>query len=91
MGIYLSPLFTVESVSVTGESYLTEQEILDLADVPDDATLLRFDKKDVLARLEENPWIEDATIKRKLFSGLELRISERVFAALVQVPIDATS
>lgn len=82
-GISSSRLFTVENVEVTGVDHLSEQDVIDAARLPADATLLRFGEQRVLGRLGSDPWVADADIERRFPSTLVIEISERVPVALV--------
>jgi len=83
VSIYRSSLFAVENVVVVGNSHLTADEVRALAAVPRDATLLRFPARDVESRLEENPWILNATVTRDFPDTMRVRVSEYTPAALV--------
>lgn len=85
-GLYLSPLFGIANVTVTGVSHITATAMAELAAVPVDSTLLRVDTAGIKSRLLTNAWVKDVAVKRVLPSTLELAITEREVAAIVQVP-----
>lgn len=80
-----SGLFKISDVSVTGVTHLTANEMATLAAVPVDSTLLDVDASGIEKRLLENPWVKDASVRRKPPSTLELAIVERDVAAVVEV------
>ena len=82
--VYRSDLFAVENVTVTGVSHLTDQEVTQLAAVPDDSTLLRLDSDGIAQRLCEHPWVESVSVVRKFPNTVELAVTERTAAAAVK-------
>jgi cell division protein FtsQ len=83
--LYTSQVFAVEEIEVIGAERLTEERVLEIAAIPADATLLRFPGSDVAQRLEEDPWIAEATVARDFPRGMRIRIEERVPAAYVDL------
>lgn len=82
-GVSRSQLFAVQDIEVVGSGQLTEQQVVDAAGIPSDATLLRVDTDEVAQRLRENPWIESARVSRRIPSTLRIEIEERVPVAMV--------
>jgi cell division protein FtsQ len=76
-----SSVFTVTTVEVQGVDRLSEEEVLALAAVPDDATLLRFPAGDVADRLLANPWIEDVSVNRDFPDTMVITVVERTPSA----------
>jgi cell division protein FtsQ len=64
--------FRIISVSVSGNTHVSREEILRTAGVTGRASLLFLDVEDAREQLKTNPWIADATVL-KLYPG-ELRI-----------------
>ena len=90
--IYRSDLFAIEFLSVKGVRHLTVDEMKTLAAVPEDATLLRVDIEDIRQRLLTDAWVQDVTIQRVLPNTLEITITEREIAAVVEISnTDASS
>lgn len=83
--VYWSNLFAIEQVTVTGCTHLTTQEMTELAQVPSNTTLLRVDAGAIESRLEQDAWVESASVNRILPDTLELAITERTIAAVVTV------
>lgn len=86
VGLSNTSLFAIREVSVTGVSHLTVGEMTELAAVPSNTTLLRVDTASIEERLRSNPWVERVAVHRRLPSTLELSITERTIAAVVEVP-----
>ena len=83
--LYFSDVLSVEEVSVSGVHHLTAEEMSALAAVPASSTLLRVDAESIRERVRTNPWVEDVQIRRVFPHTLELQISERPIAAIVEV------
>jgi cell division protein FtsQ len=76
--------FHIEAVAVSGEKYLSRDEILATAGVTSHASLLFFDVADARARLLTNPWIAEATVQKLLPDRLVIHVTEREAFALWQ-------
>ncbi len=83
--VYSSDLLSIDEVRVSGVDHLTSEEMSQLAAVPASATLLRVDTEAIEERLKTNSWVEDAQVKRVFPHTLELNITERGIAAVVEV------
>ena len=82
-GLYSSPLFTVTSVEVAGVQHITAAQVRALAQVPTDATLIRFPADAVAARVAADPWVASVSVSRVFPSGMRIRVTERVPLAIV--------
>lgn len=80
--LWRAPLFSVDSVKVNGLHHLTAQQVLTLAAVPPDATLLRLPKNQIVKRVESSPWVESARLTRSFPNTVVLDVTERVPVAL---------
>ena len=89
--LYNSPAFSIEHVQVNGVEHLTAEEMSQLANVPEDTTLLRVDTETIRNRLMQNAWIEDVDVKRVFPSTLEINVTERAVEAIVEIPTNAGS
>lgn len=83
--IYRSDLFHVENVQVNGSEHLTSQEITSVAAISDDSTLLRLDSKGIKERLEDNAWIQSASIHRVFPNTVVIDITEREPGAVAKI------
>lgn len=83
--VYRSNLLAVETVTVSGVEHLTDQEVTQLAAVPDDSTLLRLDVDGICSRLKEHPWVQDATITRQFPHTIRINVTERTPSAAVKI------
>ncbi len=83
VALYNSPVFEVQSIDVVGVERLSEDEVRSAAALPEDSTLLRFPRADMIERLVAHPWILEAHVSRDFPDGLRIRIEERKPAAQV--------
>lgn len=83
--IYRSDLFHVNNVQVNGSLHLTSQEIAGIAAVSDDSTLLRLDSKGIKERLEENAWVQSASIHRVFPDTVVIDIVEHEPGAVAKI------
>ena len=83
--VYRSDLFHVNNVQINGVSHLTSQEITEIAAVPADSTLLRLDAAGSKQRLEDNAWVQSATIHRSLPDTIVIDVTERTPGAVVRI------
>lgn len=84
--VYNSSLFSIKNVNVTGVEHLTSEEMSALAGVPSDTTLLRVDAAAIENRLKQDAWVQDVQVNRILPDTLEIAVTERQIAAVVEVP-----
>lgn len=78
-----SPYFAVSTVELSGASRLRKKEIFVTAGFVEGINIFRFDEERAKRSLEDHPWIETATVKRKLPRTLKIEISERKSVAVL--------
>ena len=83
--LFQSTIFRLTDIKVTGTRIATQQRILDLAGLRQGGSLLRFDAKAAVARIETHPWVERAVITTNWPSAVEITISEHQPFALVNL------
>lgn len=81
--LYSSPLLPVDKVEVVGNRHITRQAVLALADVPENATLVRFPGAAVAKRVGASPWVASVSVSRVFPSGMRIRVTERAPVAIV--------
>lgn len=86
--LYQSNTFAVEKVTVSGVQHLTSEEMTELAQIPRDTTLLRLDAAGIESRLASNPWVLEAHVERNFPNTVNLNITERTIAAIVDMKVD---
>jgi cell division protein FtsQ len=83
VALWRAPIFSVDSTTVSGNSRLKAEQVLERAKVPEDATLLRLSKGAITDRLLADPWIAEARVVRKFPHSLQIEIVERTPVATV--------
>lgn len=89
--IYNSSLFSVTTVTVSGNYYLSEDEVKALADIPDDTTLLRLSAKQIEENLLASPWVDSVEVNKTVPHTVEIVVNEKSIAAEVEIPISTAS
>ncbi len=80
-----TPFFTVTGVSINGCSRVSEEAVLKLSGVKPDSNLLALDLDKMAETIEKHPWIESASISKKLPDRLEIVVKERVPVAMINL------
>lgn len=79
-----SSLFEVKEIRVRGQETLNEDTIIELSDAGG-SNMFGLHTADVEARLERNPYIAEATVRRRWPNSLQVTIEERTPVAVWQV------
>ncbi len=85
-----SSTFAVNDVQVIGAEHLTSAEVSQLVSVPQGTTLLSVDAEAIKSSLLRDSWIESVTVNKKFPSTLEIVVTERKIAAVVEIPMGST-
>lgn len=73
-----STFFDVDSIEVRGNSYFTEEEIINMAHAQPGKNLIYHpDKSSIVSYLEKNPYIKNAKVSRGFPSTLIITVEER--------------
>lgn len=83
--LVMTPLFPVKELAVEGVSSLTEEEVVQMAAVPEGSTLLRVNTAEIEDRLEGSPFVKTAKVSRELPGTLKVEITEDEIAAIVEI------
>ena len=81
-----SPRFGLKDLRIEGNHHHTKEQIADLAGVSIGQNVVDLDLEAARARLERDPWIERATISRRLPATLTIELIERDAGALIALP-----
>lgn len=73
-----SAYFSLAEITVVGNQYLREQDVLSLASLEPGVNIFDIDLREVERRLTASPRIASAHVVRRLPSGLEVVLVERV-------------
>lgn len=80
-------VFAIESMDVVGAEHLTASEVSALVEVPQGTTLLSVDTEAIERSLKRDAWVQDVTVNRVFPSTLQVVITEREIAAVVEIPM----
>ena len=82
--VICSELFSIRETVVRGCNELTQKDILFLAKISPNANLLTVNKKAIVRRIKENPWIKDVFVGREFPDRLVILVQERAAIALIE-------
>lgn len=72
-----SPLFNVKKIEVEGNKNVSDDKIISLSEVKLHTNIFKFNKLEIIEKIKENAYIQDADISRKLPSTVQINIVER--------------
>lgn len=75
--IFTSPFFGIERVTIHGNNYLCNEDILIQAGIEFQTNLFHFNLKEASQRLLGNPWVDSVLIRKKFPNQLSIEIAER--------------
>jgi len=75
--------FKASRIDVTGNQRLSRQQVLEIAGIGEEANILAVNLAATRKRLLAEPWIAEATVSRKIPSGLLLQVREERPLALM--------
>ncbi len=81
-----SPRFALQNLKIDGASRRTPDQIAALAGIAIGQNVVDLDLDAARAKLESDPWIERATLVRRLPATIEIEVAERDAAAIVALP-----
>jgi cell division protein FtsQ len=70
--------FAIENVKITGQSETSEVDVLSALDIGTYPSLLTLDLDAAKARIEELPWVKQASLKKLFPDTVEISVAERV-------------
>ncbi|MEC5422782.1 FtsQ-type POTRA domain-containing protein [Virgibacillus sp. C22-A2] len=75
--VYLqSPLSHIKTINVTGNSFYTEEEVINKSELTTTTNIWTINKAAIIAAIESNPIINSVEIERKLPWTIEIHLSE---------------
>ena len=75
--------FTVQSVTITGNNFVTMEELSPYLQRVKGNNIFKLDIADMANRLRNNPWIKDVSVRRELPSSIAINIVERTPAVYI--------
>jgi cell division protein FtsQ len=83
VGFTYTPYFHASTISVRGETHLSEAAVLRIAGLGPGTNVFHVDRLAAERRLERDPWIRSAAVTRTLPHTLTVAVSERTAVAIV--------
>ena len=75
--VYLqSPLSDIKNINITGNSFVMEEEIVELSELTYKTNIWSIDHQEIEKGILDHPVIETVDVKRKLPSTIEIQITE---------------
>jgi cell division protein FtsQ len=78
-----SPSFAIEHIDITGNQQLTAAQVIDAAGLKIGQNIFKLAPDDVQHRLEQLPWIEYVSVRRRLPGRYSIDLRERRAVALL--------
>lgn len=83
--VYLqSPLSNVKTIEVTGNTLLTDEEVIDLSGLTTSTNVWSLNKKKSRKQMEEHPAIQEVHVKRSLPRTVQIEVEELTHIGYVQ-------
>lgn len=74
--VYLLTLIPIKNIYISGNSYLKDQEIIELAKIENYPSFLKTRTRDMKKNIKKSPYVKSVTIKKKLLGIVEIQIEE---------------
>lgn len=81
----LSPIFNIKQINVEGINKLTREEIISYSQVQLDVNMFKMQKQETIEKIQENSYVESASITRELPSTIKISIKERVPQYIIEI------
>lgn len=82
---FTSPLFNITEIDVEGNEKFEDEVYITLSELNIGENIFNFSKLKVISKIENNPYVDEVSIKRKLPSKLKITIKERVATYLINL------
>lgn len=77
--------FKIREVNLSGHNHMSPQEILQAAGIKGSTSILFVNADDMRMRLEQQPWIQSASVRKQFPDRIDIAVTERQAFALWQV------
>lgn len=74
--VYLLSLIPIKNIYISGNNYLKDQEIIELAKIENYPSFLKTRTKDMKKNIKKSPYIKSVTINKKILGIVEIQIEE---------------
>lgn len=83
--LFGSSLFNIKNIVIVGNQKISQETVISLSGLELYKNIFKFNKLSVIEKIEENAYIENVKISRKLPSTVEITIEERIPKYMVQI------
>ena len=83
--LMVSDLFKLDEVVVGGSKRLATEQVVALSNIRTGTNTFSLDLKLIGQKIEENPWVEKASVRRIFPRKIEIRVTERKPVAIVNL------
>ena len=77
IAIYFLSLLPISNIFISGNNYLTDQEIIEIAKIDDYPSFIKTTKYRIKKKLLKNSYIKEVNVKKKWFNTIEINIKEK--------------
>lgn len=74
--VYLLSLIPIKNIYISGNNYLKDQEIIELAKIENYPSFLKTRTKDMKKNIKKSPYVKSVTIKKKILGIVDIQIEE---------------
>lgn len=79
-----SPLFNITEIKVINNKNISQQEIISLSGIQKNENTFKLFKGEIINKIKENPYIENVSIRRILPGTVQIEVSEREAAFMLE-------
>ncbi|MBI5235342.1 MAG: FtsQ-type POTRA domain-containing protein [Deltaproteobacteria bacterium] len=80
-----SPYLAISSIKVSGVERITRGEVLSASGIRTGDNMFGFSASEAEARIKDNPWVNEAVVRRTSLGAVSIEISERRPVALIRL------
>ncbi len=80
-----SPYLAISSIKVNGVERITKGEVLSASGIRTGDNMFGFSASEAEARIKDNPWVNEAVVRRTSLGAVSIEISERRPVALIRL------
>ncbi len=81
----ISPIFDIKQINVEGISKLSSDEVISYAQVQLYTNMFKMQKQETIKKIQENSYVESASITRELPNTIKISIKERVPQYIIEI------
>lgn len=75
--VYLCTLLPIKNIYISGNNYISDQSIIEIAGIEDYPSFLKTTKSSIEKKLEKYSYISNVTVKKKLLASIYIEVEER--------------